>query len=145
MEEWQTIIMEGMSTIAKQKLKYTFSKEDNESKMKAPSPAITIFEFLNENKVIMKALLGPNGDLTFQMTLRDFIWKTLFNDENHQFFNKDAMLAPAEYISSYIAFAHIGVIQEWLAKGSVESPKEMARILSAININGPFAAAGLKK
>ena len=143
-KECQRELMEGMSQIAKEKLKFTLSKEQNKDKANMASPAITIFEFLNENKVIMKALLGPNGDVTFQMKLRDFIWKTLFEDEKQQFFKKEALLAPEEYVASYIAFAHIGVIQQWLANGSVETPQEMARILSTININGPFAAAGLK-
>lgn len=144
MKECQKEIMEGMSSIAKQKLEFTVSKQRDDSQAEIPSPAITIFEFLDENKVIMKALLGPKGDLTFQMALRDFIWKTLFKDEQHQFFKEDALLVPEKYIASYIAFAHIGVIQQWLANGSVESPREMARILSTININGPFVAAGLK-
>lgn len=144
MKECQKEIMEGMSQIAREKLKFTVSKERTDERPNIPSPAITIFEFLNENKVIMKTLLGPNGDVTFQMKLRDFIWKTLFEDEQQQFFKKEALLAPEEYVASYIAFAHIGVIQQWLANGSVETPQEMARILSAININGPFVAAGLK-
>lgn len=144
MWECQQEIMLGMSEIAKKNLQnITMDSEDNSGE-KPQSPAVTIFEFLNENKVMMKALLGPKGDITFQTKLRDFLWKTLMDDTEHGVFNKENLLVPEEYIASYIAFAHIGVIQKWLEKGSKESPREMARILSTINLNGPFATIGIK-
>lgn len=145
MAECQTEIMQGMSQIAKQNLQNVMTKLSNDTKGPKPSPAITIFEYLNENKVMMKALLGPKGDISFQTGLRDFLWKTLFEDKEHSFLKKENLLVPEEYLASYIASAHIGVIQQWLENGGKESPKEMAQILSSINIHGPFVAAGLKK
>lgn len=142
MDECQQEIMRGMSDIAKKNLQ-NIAGEAN-LVQQPQSPAVTIFEFLNENKIMMKVLLGPKGDITFQTKLRDFLWNTLMDDADGKFFNKDNLLAPEEYIASYIAFAHIGVIQKWLEKGSKESPREMARILSTINMNGPFAAIGIK-
>lgn len=145
MNECQTDIMQGMSDIAKQKLQNVVVKGSNQSKPATPSPAVTIFEYLDENKVMMKALLGQKGDLSFQTALRDFLWKTLFEDKEQNFFKKENLLVPEEYLASYIAFAHIGVIQQWLENGGTETPREMAQILSSINIHGPFVAAGLKK
>lgn len=144
MAECQRDIMEGMSTIAKQNLQNVVNERSDKEKPSRASHAVTIFEYLNENKVMMKALLGEKGDLTFQTALRDFLWKTLFEDQEQTFFKRENLLVPEEYLASYIAFAHIGVIQQWLEKGSIESPREMARILSIININGPFNAAGMK-
>src|SRR5699024_10758077 len=144
MWECQQEIMRGMSEIAKKNLQNISKDADQNSEQKPESPAVTIFEFLNENKVMMKALLGPKGDITFQVKLRDFLWKALMEDTEHGFFNKANILVPEEYVASYIAFAHIGVIQKWLEKGSKESPREMARILSTINLNGPFATIGIK-
>lgn len=144
MAECQKEIMQGMSHIAKQNLQNVVVKLGDDNKPAPPSPAITIFEFLYENKVMMKALLGPKGDLSFQTSLRDFIWKTLFEDNDHNLLKKENLLVPEEYLASYIASAHIGVIQQWLENGGKETPREMTQILSSINIHGPFVAAGLK-
>jgi len=143
MEECQNEIMQGMSQIAKQKLQNVVLKNSDNSKPNKPSPAVTIFEYLDENRVMMRALLGPKGDVSFQTALRDFLWETLFDDKEHTFFKKENLLVPEEYLASYIAFAHIGVIQQWLENGCTETPKEMAQILSTINMHGPFVAAGL--
>lgn len=145
MAKCQRDIMQGMSHIAKQNLQNVVVKLGNHTRPATPPPAVTIFEYLSENKVMMKALLGPKGDVSFQTALRDFLWKTLFEDKEHDFFKKENLLVPEEYLASYIAFAHIGVIQQWLENGGTESPREMAQILSSINIHGPFVAAGLKK
>lgn len=144
MKECQEEIMHGMSKIAKKNLQTIAADAEDATDSTPASPAVTIFEFLNENKVMMKALLGPKGDITFQTKLRDFLWDTLTEDMEDAFFQKENLLVPEDYIASYIAFAHIGVIQKWLENGSKESPREMARILSTINMSGPFAAIGIK-
>ncbi|MEH6996395.1 TetR-like C-terminal domain-containing protein, partial [Neobacillus drentensis] len=51
---------------------------------------------------------------------------------------EENLLVPGQYLASYLASAHIGVIQQWLESGRKESPHEMARILSTIAVNGPF-------
>lgn len=140
MDEFKIEIMQGMSQIAERKLNPT----SEDKKGNKESQAITIFEYLNKNKVMMRALLGPNGDLNFQMKLRDFLWKTLVEDSERGLSEIESSFVPPEYVASYIAFAHIGVIQHWLENGSKESPREMAQILSYINMKGPFAAMGLQ-
>ena len=106
---------------------------------------ISIFEYLDRNRRFMKAVLGPKGDLSFQTKLKKFVWKTLFENNKNPLVKQESFLVPAEYLISYIASAHIGVIQQWLNSDREETPQEMARILSTITINGPFFAAGLKK
>lgn len=105
----------------------------------------SILEFLNENSDFMKAVLSPKGDLSFQTKLKDFMWKTLFEDTNGALINKENLLVPSQYLASYMASAHTGVIQQWLNNGQKETPEEIARILSTIAVHGPFYAAGLKK
>lgn len=109
------------------------------------SITVSIFEYIDQNRRFMKGLLGPKGDLSFQTKLKKFIWKTLFEGNNNPLIKQENFLVPAEYLISYVASAHIGVIQQWLNSNSEESPQEMARILSTMTINGPFFAAGLKK
>lgn len=106
---------------------------------------VSIFEYLNQNKRFMKGMLGPKGDLSFQTKLKKFIWKTLFEGNKNPLIKQENFLVPAEYLISYVASAHIGVIQQWLNSDCEESPQEMARILFTITMNGPFFAAGLKK
>ena len=73
------------------------------------------------------------------------MWKTLFGNHPNALVKEENLLVPAEYLASYVASAHIGVIQQWLNNGRNESPEEMASILSTITLNGPFFAAGFKK
>ncbi len=109
------------------------------------APAISILEYLYYNKELIRALLGPKGDVTFQTKLKSLMWKTLFEENAIPIFIKENLLVPGEYLVSYIASAHIGVIQQWLDDDCQESPLEMARIISTITLNGPIYAAGLKK
>ncbi|MFF2445524.1 TetR/AcrR family transcriptional regulator [Neobacillus sp. NPDC058068] len=139
-------IMLEMSRIAKQNFPGVVAAFETNSPTATPFPlAVLIFEYLNEKSGFMKAVLGPKGDLSFQTRLKDFIWKTMFGNDPDALVKEQNLLVPGQYLASYIASAHIGVIQKWLDSGRKESPQEMARILSTITINGPLFAAGLKK
>ena len=85
----------------------------------------SILEFLNENSDFMRAVLSPKGDLSFQTKLKDFMWKTLFEDTNGALINKENLLVPSQYLASYMASAHIGVIQQWLNNGQKETPRKL--------------------
>lgn len=93
----------------------------------------------------MRAVLGPKGDLSFQKKLKDFMSEHVLENNQNKLVKEENLLVPIEYLSSYVASAHIGVIQQWLNSGRKESPHEMARILSTITVNGPLFAAGIKK
>ena len=139
-------IMLEMSKIAKQNFPGVIATLESDSPSLKPFQlAVSVFEYLNKNSGFMKAALGPKGDLSFQTRLKDFMWKTLFENESNALIKEDSLLVPAQYLASYLASAHIGVIQQWLNSGRKETPQEMARILSTITLNGPFFAAGLKK
>ncbi|PFA22194.1 TetR family transcriptional regulator [Bacillus cereus] len=146
MAKCQEEIMQEMSSIAKKKFPDVIAELGT-----SPSPttpftlAVSIFEFLNENSAFMKAVLSPKGDLSFQTKLKDFMWRTLFENNKGSLINEEDLLVPGQYLASYMASAHIGVVQQWLNSGRKETPQEMAHILSTIAVNGPFFAAGLKK
>ncbi|GAK39039.1 TetR family transcriptional regulator [Paenibacillus sp. TCA20] len=106
--------------------------------------AVSIFKCLHRNKRFMRAVLSPKGDLTFQTTLKQFMWNKIFGNRSHPLIKEENLLVPAPYLASYIASAHIGVIQQWLNSEGEETPEQMAQIISTITINGPFYAAGLK-
>ncbi|MFJ7647140.1 TetR/AcrR family transcriptional regulator [Lysinibacillus sp. NPDC097279] len=145
MNRCQEEFMLEMSNIAKQNIaKLVASINTNNSILQPLEIAVLIFEFLERNRNFIKAILGPNGDLSFQTKLKNFMWKTLFESTENPI-KQVNLLVPGEYLVSYIASAHIGVIQQWLLEDRKETPQEMAQILSTITLNGPFFAAGLKK
>jgi AcrR family transcriptional regulator len=139
-------IMKDMSSMAIQNFPDVLAEMKTNSMTFSPfHPLVSIFEYLNENSGFMKAVLGPNGDLSFQTKLRAFMWETMFGDVASSLFDKEKLLVPSQYLISYVAAAHIGIIQQWLTSGRKESSEEMARILWTLAVNGPFGAAGLKK
>jgi len=147
MNKCQKNILNSIKGIVTNKIPVAI-KELNMNKVpdyNAFAPAISILEYLYANRELIRALLGPKGDVTFQTMLKHLMWKILFEDNEIPAFNKEKLLVPGEYLVSYIASAHVGVIQQWLDGDCQESPLEMARILSTITLNGPIYAAGLKK
>ncbi len=139
-------IIHEISSIAKQNFPKVIAELGTNPTASAPfSLIVSIFEYLNENSGFMKAVLGPKGDLSFQTKLKDFMWKTIFGNDSDALIKEENLLVPVQYLTSYAASAHIGVIQQWLNSGRKESPEEMAHILSTITLKGPFYAAGLKK
>ncbi|MFJ7919871.1 TetR/AcrR family transcriptional regulator [Lysinibacillus fusiformis] len=145
MNSYQREIMVEMSSIAQENLPNLIADfNTNNAKFQSMDIAVLIFTFLDQNRRFMKAVLGNNGDLSFQTKLKDFMWKTLFESAD-SLFKPENLLVPAEYLASYIASAHIGVVQQWLLHDRKESPEEMALILSKITLNGPFFAAGFNK
>jgi AcrR family transcriptional regulator len=146
MTKCQEEIMQGMSDIAKQNIPDVIAELGTDSPLNKPFTVfVSIFEYLNVNSEFMKAALGPKGDLSFQTKIKDFMLKTLFENDQNSLIKEENLLVPGHFLISYIASAHIGVIQQWLDSERKESPQEMARILSTITVNGPFFAAGLKK
>lgn len=146
MTKCQEEIMQGMSDIAKQNIPDVIAELGTDSPLNKPFTVfVSIFEYLNVNSEFMKAALGPKGDLSFQTKIKDFMLKTLFENDQNALIKEENLLVPGHFLISYIASAHIGVIQQWLDSERKESPQEMARILSTITVNGPFYAAGLKK
>ncbi|MGE7840275.1 TetR/AcrR family transcriptional regulator [Lysinibacillus sp. NPDC093712] len=145
MNRYQEEFMLEISNIAKQNIsKMVASLSTNNPSVQPLEIAVLIFEILERNRKFLKAILGPNGDLSFQTKLKNFMWKTLFESTDNPL-KPGKLLVPGEYLVSYIASAHIGVIQQWLLQDRKETPQEMAQILSTITLNGPFFAAGLKK
>ncbi|KIL43131.1 TetR/AcrR family transcriptional regulator [Jeotgalibacillus campisalis] len=105
---------------------------------------VPFFEFIQRNRSLMKALLGPKGDLSFQTKLKTFMGDALFKS-NETIFKQENLLVPVDYLVTYIASAHIGVLQEWLKNDRAESPEEIARIIFTMTANGPFFAAGVRR
>jgi AcrR family transcriptional regulator len=110
-----------------------------------PFPVILkLFEFFQENASFMKVVLGPKGDPSFQVKLKGLI-KKIFLQNVAQLLNSEKMMVPVEFFLSYVASAHLGVIQHWLENGMEKSPREMTLIAARLTLLGPGQVAGLIK
>ncbi|OAN10265.1 TetR/AcrR family transcriptional regulator [Exiguobacterium undae] len=124
-------------------LQVLFKKESQFPPADASLLLVPFLEFLYQNRVLMKTLLGPNGDLQFQDRLKKFMHDALFHRSSESLFDKNKLLVPSEYLISYISSAHIGVVQEWLLHEKGETPEEIAKIIFTITTRGPLHAGGL--
>lgn len=106
---------------------------------------VKLFEYFRENSVIIKAILGPKGDPTFERKIKRFIEINLFEKQKLKNFNIDEAVISEEYFIQYILSADLGVIQYWLEKNMKESPDEMALILARMSLLGPLRAVGIRK
>ena len=104
---------------------------------------VKMFEYFQENDSLVRAILGIKGDIAFQIQLRKAIEMNLSKVGFFEGINSQNFLLPSEYIITYVIAAHLGVVQMWLRKGCVESPQEMALILSKLSLEGPFRAVGI--
>jgi AcrR family transcriptional regulator len=106
---------------------------------------VKLFEYFRENSVIIKSILGPKGNPTFDRKIKKFIETNLFEKQKSKSFNVDQAVISEEYFIQYILSADLGVIQHWLEKGMKESPDEMALMLARMSLLGPLRAVGMCK
>ncbi|MCC0644073.1 MULTISPECIES: TetR/AcrR family transcriptional regulator C-terminal domain-containing protein [unclassified Clostridioides] len=106
---------------------------------------VKLFEYFRKNSVIIKSILGPKGDPTFERKIKRFIEINLFEKQKLKNFNIDEAVISEEYFIQYILSADLGVIQYWLEKNMKESPDEMALILARMSLLGPLRAVGIRK
>ncbi|MFJ7953174.1 TetR/AcrR family transcriptional regulator [Lysinibacillus sp. NPDC096418] len=105
---------------------------------------VKLFGYIEENARFMKLILGPNGNPSFQDRIKQFM-RANFIEKIMKDLNKEELLVPMEYLMSYVTAAHLGVIQQWLASDTKQTPREMALILMKISFFGPAHVAGLKE
>lgn len=89
-----------------------------------------MYKYVNENANFMKVILGPNGDLNFQMKLKIFIEKKLF--ENIAINNAGSNSMPLKYLSAIASSTQIGIVEKWLKSGMKETPEQLAFFVSNI-------------
>ncbi|WP_054712415.1 TetR/AcrR family transcriptional regulator [Bacillus sp. JCM 19041] len=138
----QEEIINGLAEVASPNIAHVMNHLDKDSQKIIPY-VTNVFQYLHKHKLFLKALLGPNGDLSFQSKLRSVMYNKIYGNEN-SILNENHFLVPSEYLIAYISSAHIGVIQQWLLENEQKTPAEMAKILTTMTINGPLFAAGLK-
>lgn len=85
-----------------------------------------LFEFLADNSLLAKSLIGKNGDAAFvdklKTTLREKYVARVYSDLNI----KDNI--KFEYMCHFIEMGSVGICEAWLSGGMKESPRKMAEI-----------------
>ncbi|GAP21390.1 TetR/AcrR family transcriptional regulator [Leptolinea tardivitalis] len=106
-----------------------------------PHPIIiALFEYIQARSRMMHAILGLKANPNFQGRLKKAIESNLYFIGFAHHKSENDLLVPGEYLISYVAAAHMGVVQAWLNNGCRETPREMAQILSRLSFQGPFKA-----
>ena len=96
-----------------------------------------LFEFINENRDLVKILLGPNGDVLFFNKLKDAVYSTVFTN-----WVKRLEVSSIEDFEAYYSFAaagFIGILSHWVECEFLQTPKEMATISKRLIIGGFYS------
>jgi len=88
-----------------------------------------IYIFAKENADFMRVVLGANGDLNFQMKIRNTIETRMVEAIS---INSDIEKMPIKYLAPFASSAQLGIIQKWLKSGMKETPGELAAFVSNI-------------
>jgi AcrR family transcriptional regulator len=138
LDQTENEIIERMKEILLSEGSWGFEEYINSGE---PMPVIvSLFNYIKSHARLMRAILGLKANPNFQGRLKKAIESNLnylgvFGNNN-----QSALTVPGEYLVSYVAAAHLGVVQIWLENNCRESPQEMALILSQLSFNGPFRA-----
>lgn len=88
---------------------------------------LDIFTFLERHRELAKVMLGPHGDLAFVNRLKTLVEERLWN-----MMQQEKPSSDCEYGYAFIVSGCIGVIELWLDRADLHSPKEMAEICSRL-------------
>lgn len=104
------------------------------------SPFMAIYEFVLENAVALRAILGNQGDPSFSNKVKEILRGTLILRLGEHFpvlvqdeFNK--------YFTAFFTSAILGLFQEWLEDYEGKTAEDLARIhFQIINVIGNIGA-----
>ena len=99
---------------------------------KAQSFLVHIFTYLEENREICNALLGPHGDMAFVEQTEKLVAETVFESLANQFPKTTPDLL---YTYSFCLTGLVGMLKSWLSSESPESPQYMADLTHKLFTN----------
>jgi AcrR family transcriptional regulator len=93
-----------------------------------------IFQYVADNQVFCKMLLGPNGDLAFVEKLKKLVEDKCFHSLMEMCPKNE--LQNYQYFATYAISGCIGLLQTWLNDGMKVSPQELALVAEGMIKNG---------
>jgi AcrR family transcriptional regulator len=114
--------------------------------LEKPYPtSVMIFEELARHADFLKVMLGPKGDLSFAIRLRQYMATNIFEKLNYLQPNEENFLIPRDYLIAYMSSANIGLVMHWLESGMTQTPHQMGMIMRQIVLHGPINSTGHNK
>lgn len=86
-----------------------------------------MFEIMEENRAICKALCGPNGDMAFVVKMEGIVGREALQAVEPLF--KQAAENEIHYLYAYCLNGCVGLIKMWLLQDGRETPAEMANMM----------------
>lgn len=115
---------------------HPFHKNDMEASM---SFFKDVFTTVAENKEIISALIGENGELSFMHRLEEIIRENTMPFLTKMFFNADNDL---KYFYSFALTGCLGLVRTWLAEGNDDSPEYMAQLACHLVVSSMKSSFG---
>lgn len=110
-----------------------------------PYPKIVqVIEELKRNGDFLKLMIGPKGDLSFVLRIKEMILTNIWSKIALRQPDADKFLVPADYLLAYTVSANLGVLTHWIESGMRESPSEVALFIMRIIYHGPMMTSGVK-
>lgn len=88
-----------------------------------------VFTYIKENGETCAVLLADNGDIAFQRKVAGIVSAQCIKSLTTE---RRVDTRAAEYIYIYASTGSVGLIQRWLADGMIETPAQMAALVSAL-------------
>lgn len=118
--------------------------EHKKARKKEPSKkiiyrfAVELCNYFKENCAFLNAMLGPNGDPSFQEKLKSVLEQQLLRGTYNYIKIGENTIIPNDYLIAYLSSAHIGIIQHWLKNGADMPAEEIAKMITELSFNGPI-------
>lgn len=90
----------------------------------------SMYSYIYENADFMKIILGTNGDLNFQMKLKNFIENRLFENLSPSYLPTNNI--HFKFLAAIASSAQIGIVEKWVKTGMKEPPEELADFVSNV-------------
>ncbi|OXM13403.1 TetR/AcrR family transcriptional regulator [Paenibacillus herberti] len=112
--------------------------------MEEPYPvSVKLFEEIANHAEFLRLMLGPGGDLTYVIRLRELFTARMYH--NLQLNMPDKLSIPMDYLVAYLTSANFGVVLHWIETGMSIPPEKMAKIMSSTVNFGPLVTLGIRQ
>ncbi|MGW8824625.1 TetR/AcrR family transcriptional regulator [Paenibacillus lautus] len=109
-----------------------------------PYPASEqIFEELVRHADFFKAIVGPNGDISFVRQFREFMKEHMFAKHAFRMPTGGNQIIPSDYLIAYMISANIGLVIHWIESGMNKSAREMDIMMTQLINYGPLITSGI--
>ena len=114
-------------------------EQDRENASGSLFPSLELFQHIQENQALYKALVPGRGVELFQKYGQNALSQQIEDHLRNQFYVDATVSAPLPVISYYLAGAFITLLQWWLDNRMPYSPERMDDIFRQLALHGVFS------